>query len=102
MFFNKKKKPKPPVKTLKQKIMNYFFKLFFWLIGAFIVSVALEMFLLPNKIIDGGVIGISMMLSYITNWNLGLLIFCINIPFMIIAFKSLGKKSILLNLLLKY
>jgi len=95
MFFNKKKKPKPPVKTLKQKIMNYFFKLFFWLIGAFIVSVALEMFLLPNKIIDGGVIGISMMLSYITNWNLGLLIFCINIPFMIIAFKSLGKKFII-------
>ena len=43
--------------------------------GALIVAVALEMFLLPNKIIDGGVIGISMMISYVTKWNLGLLIF---------------------------
>lgn len=36
-----------------------------------------------------------MMVSYITKWNLGLLIFCINIPFMLIAFRSLGKKFIL-------
>ena len=53
------------------------------------------MFLLPNKIIDGGVIGISMMISYITKWNLGILIFCINIPFMLIALKALGKKFII-------
>jgi uncharacterized membrane-anchored protein YitT (DUF2179 family) len=53
------------------------------------------MFLIPNKIIDGGVIGISMMVSYITKWNLGLLIFCINIPFILLALKSLAKKFIL-------
>lgn len=95
MFFSKKKKPEIRVKTRREKAFDYIKKLFFWLVGAFIVAVALEMFLLPNKIIDGGVIGISMMVSYVTKWNLGLLIFCINIPFMLIALRSLGKKFII-------
>ena len=95
MFFNKKKKLEVRTKTVKEKVLNYFIKILFWTLGAFIVAVALEMFLLPNKIIDGGVIGISMMVSYITKWNLGLLIFCINIPFMLIALKALGKKFII-------
>ena len=95
MFFKKKKKPEIKAKTKRQIAIDFAKKSLFWLIGAFIVAVALELFLLPNKIIDGGVIGISMMVSYISKWNLGLLIFCINIPFMLIAFRSLGKKFIL-------
>ena len=95
MFFSKKKKLEIRVKTKQEIIINFFKKFIFWIFGAFIVAVALEMFLLPNKIIDGGVIGISMMISYITKWNLGLLIFCINIPFMLIALRSLGKKFII-------
>ena len=96
MFFSsKKKKPEMKVKSKKEIVLEFIKKMFFWLIGAFIVAVALEMFLLPNKIIDGGVIGISMMISYITKWNLGLLIFCINIPFMLVALRSLGKKFII-------
>ena len=35
-----------------------------------------------------------MMTSYLTDWNLGLLIFCINIPFILLAYKALGKKFI--------
>lgn len=95
MFFLKKKKPEVRVKSKREILKEYVKKIFFWILGAFIVAVALEMFLIPNKIIDGGVIGISMMASYLTNWNLGLLIFCINIPFMLVALRALGKKFIL-------
>jgi uncharacterized membrane-anchored protein YitT (DUF2179 family) len=95
LFFSKKKKPEIKVKSKREIVFCIINRLAFLLSGAFIVAIALEMFLLPNKIIDGGVIGISMMISYITKWNLGLLIFCINIPFMFIALKSLGKKFIL-------
>ena len=95
MFFSKKKKPEVRVKTKKEILGEYVRKIFFWILGAFIVAVALEMFLLPNKIIDGGVIGISMMVSYITEYNLGLLIFCINIPFILLALRVLGKKFII-------
>lgn len=93
-FINKRKNTIKP-KTLSQKIIDYTKKIFFWLVGTFIVAIALEMFLLPNKIIDGGVIGISMMLSYITKYNLGLLIFLINIPFILMAYKTLGKKFVI-------
>ena len=94
MFFAKKK-PELRVKSKREIFFCFATKAFFWALGAFIVAFALEMFLLPNKIIDGGVIGISMMVSYITKLNLGMLIFCINIPFMLLALKSLGKKFIL-------
>ena len=95
MFFSKKKRVEIKTKTPKELAIGFIKRSIFWLIGAFIVAVALEMFLLPNKIIDGGVIGISMMLNFVTDWNLGLLIFSINIPFILMALKSLGKKFII-------
>ena len=94
-FFFQKKKPAVRVKTKKELFIEFLKRSVFWLIGSFIVAVALQAFLLPNKIIDGGVIGISMMCSYITSWNLGLLIFSINIPFVILAYKALGKKFVI-------
>lgn len=94
MFF-KRKKAEPVKKTRGEIIREYILKVFFLTLGAFIVAVGLEMFLLPNKIIDGGVIGISMMVSYMTKWNLGLLIFCVNIPFVLMALKNLGKKFVI-------
>ena len=99
MFFNKRKKPEVRVKTKKEIFVEYVKKVFFWSLGAFIVAVALEMFLLPNKIIDGGVIGVSMLVSYVTKWNLGLLIFCINIPFILMAYRALGKKFVINTLI---
>lgn len=94
-LFFQKKKPTIRVKTKKELFFEFLKRSIFWLIGTFIVAIALEGFLLPNKIIDGGVIGLSMMLSYITKWNLGLLIFAINIPFIIMAFKAIGKKFVI-------
>jgi len=95
MFFKKKNKLEKRVKTKRELFVEYLKKFFLWLLGTFIVAVALELFLLPNKIIDGGVIGISMMMSYITKYNLGILIFCINIPFILMAFKAIGKKFVI-------
>lgn len=60
-------------------------------IGAILMSVALEVFLVPNQIIDGGITGISIMLSYITGWKLGLFIFILNLPFFFIGYKQIGK-----------
>ena len=69
MLFGRKK-PEKIKKTKGEIAREYILKAIFITIGAFIVAVGLEMFLLPNKIIDGGVIGISMMVSYKTKWNL--------------------------------
>ncbi len=95
MLFNSPKKKTQKPSSLREIILSFIRRAFFMTIGAFIVAVALEMFLLPNKIIDGGVIGISMMMSYLTGGNLGLFILGINLPFVLFAYKTLGKKFVI-------
>lgn len=60
-------------------------------IGAALMAVGLEIFLVPNHVIDGGIVGISIMLSYLTGWKLGFFIFLLNIPFFYIGYKQIGK-----------
>ncbi|MEK3875529.1 YitT family protein [Paenibacillus sp. FSL H8-0122] len=60
-------------------------------IGAAMMSVALEIFLVPNKLIDGGITGISIMLSHIFNIPLGILLTLLNLPFLVIGYKQIGK-----------
>ncbi|RNB84607.1 YitT family protein [Brevibacillus fluminis] len=61
------------------------------IIGSLLVSVALEIFLVPNNIIDGGITGISIMLSHLTHLPLGLFLVVLNLPFLFIGYKQIGK-----------
>ena len=61
------------------------------LIGAVFTSIGLEIFLVPNNIIDGGVVGISIISSHLTKLPLGLFIFILNLPFLAIGYKQIGK-----------
>ena len=81
--------------TIKEHFYNFLRKLFFLTLGPFVAAFALEVFLVPNNIIDGGIVGISIILSYLTEINLGLLIFIINIPFYLLAFNKIGKKFVI-------
>ncbi len=60
-------------------------------LGAIIMGVGLEIFLVPNNVIDGGIVGISIILSHLTGLKLGLYIFILNIPFFFIGYKQIGK-----------
>lgn len=51
----------------------------------------LKSFLMPNDFIDGGVTGISLLVSRLTGLELSYLIVAINIPFIILGFKQIGK-----------
>lgn len=64
---------------------------FFITIGAMLMGIALEKFLIPYEIIDGGIAGISIMLSHLTPLPLSILLFVINIPFLIVGYRHLGK-----------
>ncbi len=59
--------------------------------GAILMAVGLEIFLVPNNVIDGGIAGISIMLSHITGFKLGLFLFVLNLPFIFIGYKQIGK-----------
>lgn len=66
--------------------------------GVTLVAIALELFLIPNNIIDGGVVGISIISSYLSKLSLGLFIFVFNLPFLIFGYKKLGKNFVLTSL----
>ncbi len=60
-------------------------------VGSIIAALALEIFLIPNTILDGGVTGISMIISRLTSIPLSILVIICNIPFIYIGYKNLGK-----------
>lgn len=80
------------VKNHKKMTIGEIVKRFIFItIGAILMAVALEVFLVPNEIIDGGITGISIVLSEITPIKLGLYLFVINLPFLFIGYKQIGK-----------
>ncbi len=60
-------------------------------IGAAIAAFAVEEFLVPNTILDGGVIGIGMMVSHLTGLPLAVLTVLFNAPFVILGGIKLGR-----------
>lgn len=67
-------------------------------IGAILASIGLEIFLVPNQIIDGGVVGLSIMASHITGLPLGLFIIVLNLPFLYLGYMQIGKSFTLSTL----
>lgn len=61
------------------------------IVGTALYSIGLEIFLIPNNVIDGGTVGISIMINHFTQIPLGVLTFIINVPFFIIGYKQIGK-----------
>ncbi|MFN8285964.1 MAG: YitT family protein [Chitinophagales bacterium] len=70
--------------------VNLIKDLFLMTVGVASAAFGLESFLVPNNFIDGGVTGISLLLTELSGWPLPLLILVINIPFIILAYHSLG------------
>lgn len=75
----------------RRKIGFYVRKYLYLFIGAIIAAVGLEVFLIPNNVIDGGVVGIAIMLSAVTGLPFGLLLIVINLPFLFLGYKYIGK-----------
>lgn len=60
-------------------------------VGAVIAAFAIEEFLVPCTILDGGVVGIGIMVSSLTKIPLGLLTVVLNVPFLLIGSRKMGK-----------
>lgn len=61
------------------------------IIGAAIYTFGLDVLLVPNDIIDGGVVGISLMAASLTGYSFSFFVVLINLPFLYLGYKSIGK-----------
>ena len=61
------------------------------ILGAFITAYGLDAILIPNSVSDGGVTGLSIVGSQLTQVPLGIFIVILNIPFIFLGYKQIGK-----------
>ena len=77
---------------MKNKIIKELIDLILITIGILSAGMGLKGFLLSSHFIDGGVTGISMLLSTVLGYPLSILILLINLPFILLGYKQIGRK----------
>lgn len=65
---------------------------FIILIGVLSAGFGLKGFLFPNDFLDGGAMGISLLIAEISDWQLPLLIILVNLPFILLGFRIISKQ----------
>lgn len=83
-----KKNHRKKEKNLFLKILGKMLVITF---GAALASIGLEIFLIPNNIIDGGIVGISIMASYVSGAPLAVFLILLNLPFLYWGYRQIGK-----------
>lgn len=69
------------------------------LIGAALVAVGFNLFLIPHHLLSGGISGLAMLAGYYTSANIGLIYLIMNIPIVIWGYFILGRQFITLSIL---
>lgn len=77
------------------KTTNYVITFVMLFIGCAIAASALQCFLIPNTILDGGITGISIIIYKLFQVPIWLLVLILNIPFIYIGYRSLGKNFLI-------
>ncbi len=62
--------------------------------GAFIYAFGVNYFFVANKLADGGIAGISVILHYLFNFNISTTYLVLNVPLVIMGYKLIGGKFI--------
>ncbi|MFJ7185911.1 YitT family protein [Lysinibacillus xylanilyticus] len=76
------------IHDVRESIMEYVYVV----VGAAIIAIGFNVFLLPNQVASGGVSGISTILHGLFGWNPGFVQYAFNIPLFIAGVLLLGKK----------
>lgn len=82
----------PVVRRFEVEISHAIKEYIFIIIGVFSAGFGLKGFLLPNRFIDGGATGMSLLLQNVTNLDLSYFLILVNLPFIILASKTLNIK----------
>ena len=83
----------------RQKWQTIFRKAILIMLGAAIAAYGLEAVLIPNAVSDGGITGVSIVISQLSGLPLGVLIAILNIPFIWLGYKQIGKSFALFSVL---
>ncbi|WP_068777119.1 YitT family protein [Paenibacillus sp. FJAT-26967] len=74
-------------------------KLLMVVLGSFLAAVGLELFLIPNGMIVGGMTGVSALFAHFTEMRLGLFLFVLNLPLILLSYRRVRREWILVTFL---
>ena len=77
--------------AFKGTLRGYFKDFLFITAGVFSAAFGFKGFLLTNHFIDGGATGISLLISALTSIPLAILLVVVNIPFILLGYRIMGK-----------
>ena len=80
------------IKNFEVELAHELSDFVYLLLGVLSASFGLRGFLMPSSFIDGGVTGISLMMNTMTDISLSFFLVVINLPFIILAYFSIGKR----------
>lgn len=83
------------MKIHPHKIKEFLADTLIFILGGILYSVAINCFLSRNNILNGGFTGIATILNFLFDLPIGTVIFIMNIPVFIIAYKKLGVRFVL-------
>jgi uncharacterized membrane-anchored protein YitT (DUF2179 family) len=85
----------PNVLSKKKIFKNQSIACFWLALGAFLVALSLQVFLIPNQLIDGGIIGIALILARLYDSSyLPYLLILLNLPFVYLAFRYIRRSFV--------
>lgn len=84
--------------SIKNKNLNTIITFTMIFLGNLIGAFALQCFMIPNTILDGGVTGVAIILMKLTHAPIWLLLLVLNIPFIYVGYKNLGKNFLIRTL----
>lgn len=70
----------------KREVVNYLGVL----VGAAMVALALDLFLVPNRIAAGGASGLATVVHYVAGWSVGTVMLIVNIPLFLLSIRIIG------------
>ena len=83
------------MKIHRNKVKEFFVDTLIFIISGILYSIAINCFLSRNNILNGGFTGIATILNFLFDLPIGTVIFVLNIPLFLLAFKKLGGRFVL-------
>lgn len=83
------------MKRVKNKSTRKIIEYLILTLGSILSAFALQQFLIPNTILDGGITGISIIIYKLANIPLSILVLVLNIPFIYLGYRNLGKRFLI-------
>jgi uncharacterized membrane-anchored protein YitT (DUF2179 family) len=86
-----------PTSAQKVKSFAHHLSVFFWLaVGAFLAALSIRIFLFPHQLIDGGIVGVALILTRLYNGSyLSYFLIILNLPFIYLAYRFIRRSFVI-------